>query len=126
MDGYAGGLLSGLARLRDARTLRASSWDRTGRNRDNGTVPGGGTVCLADIDGPGAITHIWMTQTCRFTHDQVESASPPFFVARGLFGPSGNQRHFLARAASPTAPSKTSKPITLGSGTALATAEDPV
>jgi len=82
MNGYAGGLLSGLARVRDARTLRASSWDRSGRNRDAWTVPAGGTVCLADIDGAGAITHIWMTQTCRFAHGADRQVVDPDFYRK--------------------------------------------
>ena len=82
MNGYAGGLLSGLARLREARTLRASSWDRSGRNRDAWTVPAGGTVCLADIDGPGAITHIWMTQTCRFARGADWQVVDPDFYRK--------------------------------------------
>jgi len=67
MTDFGRGLLSGLARVRNARTRRASSWDRSGRNQDNWTVPPGKTVRLAEIDGPGAITHIWMTQTARAT-----------------------------------------------------------
>jgi hypothetical protein len=50
-----------LPRLRDARRRRASSYDRTGGNRDYITVPPGETVTLADLKGPGRITHIWMT-----------------------------------------------------------------
>ena len=52
----------GIARLRDARTGRASSWDRSGRNADYWTIPAGETRVLAEIEGPGCITHIWMTQ----------------------------------------------------------------
>jgi hypothetical protein len=59
------GLLADLTRIRDARSARASSWDRTGRNRDNWVVGPGESVTLADIEGPGCITHLWMTQSCR-------------------------------------------------------------
>ncbi len=53
--------LRGLARLRDAKRRRASSWDRTGGNRDSVVVPAGETVTLLDTAGAGAITHIWCT-----------------------------------------------------------------
>ncbi len=61
------GLLADLTRVRDARSARASSWDQTGRNKDNWVVGPGETVVLADIEGPGCISHIWMTQSCRIT-----------------------------------------------------------
>ena len=57
--------LSGLAHLRDARSGRASSWDQTGRNKDYWLLAPGSTAVLADLEGPGAITHIWMTSFCR-------------------------------------------------------------
>ena len=59
---YVEGLLSSLTRLKKARTLRASSWDTTGRNQDAWTIEAGETRVLADIKGPGCINHIWMTQ----------------------------------------------------------------
>lgn len=55
------GPLSSLATLVDARTRRISSYDRSGRNHDWITVPAGETVTLAQIDGPGCITHLWVT-----------------------------------------------------------------
>lgn len=51
-----------VARLRNGKTGRASSWDVTGRNGDAWTIEPGETRVLADIRGPGCITHIWMTQ----------------------------------------------------------------
>jgi hypothetical protein len=42
-----------------ARSRRASSWDRTGGNRDFLTVGPGETVTLLDADGPGCITHFY-------------------------------------------------------------------
>lgn len=59
------GLLADLTRTRDARSARASSFDQTGRNRDNWIVMPGEERVLADIEGPGCLTHIWMTQSCR-------------------------------------------------------------
>jgi hypothetical protein len=54
-----------IARVRDARTARVSSWDHGGRNQDNWIIGPGETRVLADLEGPGCITHIWMTQFCR-------------------------------------------------------------
>jgi D-arabinan exo alpha-(1,3)/(1,5)-arabinofuranosidase (non-reducing end) len=54
-----------LARVRDARTGRVSSFDQRGRNQDNWIIGPGETRVLADLEGPGAITHIWMTQWSR-------------------------------------------------------------
>jgi len=51
-----------LARIKDRKTGRFSSWDKTGRNADRWRIPAGKSVVLADIKGPGVITHIWMTQ----------------------------------------------------------------
>lgn len=48
-----------------ARTGRVSSWDQRGRNQDYWTTPAHSTRVLADIEGPGQITHMWMTQFCR-------------------------------------------------------------
>ena len=52
-----------IARLHDRTTGRYSSWDTTGRNADAWTIPAGQTRVLADIDGPGCITHLWLTQS---------------------------------------------------------------
>jgi hypothetical protein len=51
-----------LARLHRRRTGRASSWDTSGRNNDRWHIAPGETRVLADIRGPGVITHLWMTQ----------------------------------------------------------------
>lgn len=37
---------------------REASWARDGYNRDWRIIPPGGTLTLAEIDGPGAITHL--------------------------------------------------------------------
>ena len=52
-----------LPRIRSARAGRCSSWDTTGRNADAWSIAPGETRVLADIKGPGAIKHIWMTQS---------------------------------------------------------------
>lgn len=48
--------------IKDGKTKRFSSWDTTGRNNDYWIIPPGKSAILADIKGPGKITHIWMTQ----------------------------------------------------------------
>jgi hypothetical protein len=48
-------------RICDARTGRISSWDRTGGNRDFISFQPGETKELARLEGPGAITHIYMS-----------------------------------------------------------------
>ena len=55
-------LLNDLARKRNRRARRVSSWDKSGRNADRWILKPGETRVLANIKGPGAITHIWMTQ----------------------------------------------------------------
>ena len=55
-------MLTDLATIRNRKTGRFSSWDTSGRNADCWNVPAGGSRVLADIKGPGIITHIWMTQ----------------------------------------------------------------
>jgi len=50
-----------LARIRQARARRASSWDTTGGNADCVKIEPGETAVLADISGPGVITHIYAT-----------------------------------------------------------------
>ncbi len=54
--------LNEITRIRDRRTGRASSWNTEGRNGDSWQIKPGETRVLADIKGPGQITHIWMTQ----------------------------------------------------------------
>ncbi|WP_203453405.1 glycoside hydrolase family 172 protein [Jiangella aurantiaca] len=58
-------LLGRAAKRRRARSARVSSWDQTGGNEDAFVVMPGETAVLADIEGPGCITHLWFTQTCR-------------------------------------------------------------
>lgn len=56
------GFLRDLPKLRKGRkTLRQSSWDRTGGNKDNITIPPHSAATLATIDGAGLITHLWFT-----------------------------------------------------------------
>jgi hypothetical protein len=48
-----------LLRARRAQSRRASSWDRTGGNRDYLTVEPGQTVTLLETEGPGCVTHTY-------------------------------------------------------------------
>jgi len=57
--------LRNLAELRDVRSKRISSFDRTGGNDDRLHIPPRSTATLADIQGAGCITHIWTTIACR-------------------------------------------------------------
>jgi hypothetical protein len=56
-----------LARVRQARSARASSFDHRGRNQDGWLIGPSETRTLADLEGPGCITHLFMTQFCRRT-----------------------------------------------------------
>ncbi len=52
-------------RKKGVRSARVSSWDQSGRNQDYWMIPEQDSVVLADLEGPGCITHIWMTSFCR-------------------------------------------------------------
>jgi hypothetical protein len=49
------------ARLRNYKTRRSSSWDRTGGNGDAVRVEPGAAATLLDVTGAGVVTHIWFT-----------------------------------------------------------------
>ena len=53
--------LSELARIRDTRTLRSSSFDRSGGNGDSLPIEPSHTATLMMENGPGVISHIWFT-----------------------------------------------------------------
>lgn len=59
-------MIDEISRIKNLKTGRLSSWDKTGRNRDSWTIEPGESCVLADIRGPGKITHIWMTQESRY------------------------------------------------------------
>ena len=79
MDGFSGSLMAQLALPKQGRSRRATSTFRQGAdgnydpkappksdleersNRDNFRVQPGQTHVLMDVDGPGAITHMWLT-----------------------------------------------------------------
>ncbi len=53
--------LHSLARAKTFRAKRFSSWDKEGANSDRWPVAPGETITLAEMDGPGSISHIWCT-----------------------------------------------------------------
>ncbi len=53
--------LLAMARLRNYKTRRSSSWDRSGGNGDAVPVDPGQTATLLDIKGAGVVTHLWFT-----------------------------------------------------------------
>ncbi|KAA8906911.1 hypothetical protein TRICI_005049 [Trichomonascus ciferrii] len=58
-------LLTNVSKSQEARSARVSSWDHSGKNEDAWVIKAGESAVLADLEGPGAITHIWFVQTCR-------------------------------------------------------------
>jgi D-arabinan exo alpha-(1,3)/(1,5)-arabinofuranosidase (non-reducing end) len=49
------------ARAQSYKSLKQSSYDKTGGNRDRWPIPPGGTQEVFKASGPGVITHIWFT-----------------------------------------------------------------
>jgi len=79
-----------LAQIREGRTGRCSSYARSGRNNDAWKIKADETRLLADIRGPGAITHIWMTQgkhyrECLLKITWDNAKSPSVLVPLGDF-----------------------------------------
>jgi len=75
-------MLDNLAKITSGKTTRQSSWETNGRNADSWTIPAGESRVLADIEGPGQITHLWLTQAdgyreclLRITWDDAKSPS---------------------------------------------------
>lgn len=60
-DILAASTLDTLPFLQSYHAKRISSADKTGGNRDMMRIEPGETATLAEIDGPGCITHIWCT-----------------------------------------------------------------
>ncbi|MBU0637552.1 MAG: DUF2961 domain-containing protein [Planctomycetes bacterium] len=65
--------LSSLARIRDFKSRRASSYDRTGGNRDAAEIAPGARYTFAELDGPGCIKHIWSTNSLAHQRDAMRS-----------------------------------------------------
>ncbi len=65
--------LASLAYIREFKSRRCSSYDRTGGNFDWVVVKPGKKHVLADIDGPGCIKHIWCTDSLAHLRDAMRS-----------------------------------------------------
>lgn len=79
-----------LTQITDGKTGRTSSWDVSGRNNDAWWIEPGASRVLADIQGPGLITHIWMTQAnhyreCLLKITWDNGAQPSVLVPLGDF-----------------------------------------
>lgn len=77
------------------KTGRVSSWDTSGRNADHWIIQPGERRVLADIEGPGCITHIWLTQRehyreCLLLFTWDDAAGPSIAVPLGDFFCLGN------------------------------------
>jgi hypothetical protein len=57
--------LPGYARTQQYKSLKQSSFDTTGGNRDYWPIAGGGVREVFNATGPGVITHIWFTIAAR-------------------------------------------------------------
>lgn len=57
--------LPAYARAQSYRSLKQSSFDRTGGNKDSWPIPPGGVREVFNAEGPGVITHIWFTIAAR-------------------------------------------------------------
>lgn len=59
------GLFKDLTQVSSARNGRLASWDQRGKNQDYWMIPAQESITLGEIQGPGCITHMWMTSSCR-------------------------------------------------------------
>ncbi|MEW6742521.1 MAG: glycoside hydrolase family 172 protein [Planctomycetota bacterium] len=65
--------LASLARIRDFKSRRCSSFDRSGGNTDWVVIEPGGRHVMAEIDGPACIKHIWCTNGLAHDRDAMRS-----------------------------------------------------
>lgn len=77
MSGHNPHLLSQICVLRDFRSKRSSSWDRSGGNADWAVIPPGTTHVLLEASGAGCVRHLY------WTYIENEEA-PRLNVFRGL------------------------------------------
>ncbi|MBZ5619143.1 MAG: DUF2961 domain-containing protein [Acidobacteriia bacterium] len=64
-SGPGSSFLPAYTRAQDYKSLKQSSYDRTGGNRDSWNIPAGGVLEVFNAQGPGAISHIWFTISAR-------------------------------------------------------------
>jgi len=74
-------LLPAYARAQHYRSLKQSSYDRTGGNRDSWDIPAGGTKEVFLAEGAGAISHIWFTIAARSDHHLKELVLRAYWMA---------------------------------------------
>ena len=60
------------ARAQNYKTLKQSSWDRTGGNQDSWRIGSGESRDVFEANGPGVITHIWFTIAAQSSHHLKE------------------------------------------------------
>ncbi|MEI6971687.1 MAG: glycoside hydrolase family 172 protein, partial [bacterium] len=77
-------------RILSHKTGRCASWDVDGRNGDAWNIPARSSRVLADIKGPGIITHIWMTQCANYRNAVIkitwdDAAKPSVLCPLGDF-----------------------------------------
>src|SRR2546422_639212 len=58
-------ILPPYTRAQNYKSLKQSSYDRTGGNRDSWNIPAGGVQEVFNQQGPGVISHIWFTIAAR-------------------------------------------------------------
>lgn len=58
---FGSSCLGALPALKDYEAGRSSSYQKSGGNFDYVRIPAGGEICMASLEGPGMITHIWVT-----------------------------------------------------------------
>lgn len=71
--------LADLPRHKEFKARRESSYDRSGGNADARPIPPGATLTIAELQGPGCITHLW------FTHLYIGRAGLRKLVLRAWF-----------------------------------------
>jgi hypothetical protein len=65
-------ILPRYARAHSYKSLKQSSFDRTGGNSDRWPIAPGGTQELFRSDGPGVVTHVWFTIAAQSPHHLKE------------------------------------------------------
>ena len=83
-------IFDNITRIANSSVGRVSSWDLTGGNNDYWTIKPRESRVLADIEGPGVITHIWMTQREHYREALLKitwdnASKPSVFVPLGDF-----------------------------------------
>src|SRR3989442_15014899 len=78
---------AGLFTRRRVRSLRSSSWDRSGGNNDYIRIEPGETAVLLDPEGPGCVTHLYCAMILPDLRDHRNALLPAFW--HGSDSPAG-------------------------------------